>query len=210
MTMRGSVKKACRLAFIVAFAGLTIRLPAMAGELGSPSPAHHRHLPDTPVRSTAGYVAPPVQLVRNDGRRVWLPDEIDDGRAVVLDFIYTTCTTVCSVSSQTFAALQERLGAERAHVHLMSISIDPEQDTPKRLDEYARRFDAGPQWQLYTGSAEASERVQQAFNAFRGSKMSHDPVMFLRAAPGAPWVRLDGFATVDELMNQLHRPVATR
>lgn len=151
------------------------------------------------TRSTANYTLPRVDLVRQDGKTVALPDELDDGRPVVLNFIFTTCATVCPVTSQIFAQLQRRLGSDRDRVHLVSISIDPEEDTPARLGEYARKFKAGPQWTHYTGTVQASIAAQRAFDVYRGDKMNHTPVTFLRGAPGRPWVRIDGFATADEL-----------
>jgi protein SCO1/2 len=95
-------------------------------------------------------------------------------------------------------------------VHLVSISIDPEQDTPERLSEYARRFHAGPEWRFYTGTTQASVAVQRAFEAYRGDKMDHTPATFLRAAPGRPWVRIDGFASSEELAREFHELVAAR
>jgi protein SCO1/2 len=185
---------------------------APAGEAADPH-AHCREAAAAARRvsvSTADYQVPSVTLVRDDGRQVSLPDELDDGRPVVLDFVYTSCTTICPVLSGTFTRLQEELGAAGGRFHLVSISIDPEQDTPPRLAEYARRFHAGPRWQHYTGTAEASVAVQRAFAAYRGDKMEHTPVTFLRAAPGQRWVRVDGFASPDELAQELRLLVATR
>jgi protein SCO1/2 len=119
---------------------------------------------------------------------------------VVLNFIFTTCSSICPLMSQTFAQFDRQLGAERSRVHLMSISVDPEEDTPARLREYARKFHAGPEWQHYTGTVEASLAAQRAFNVWRGDKMSHTPITLLRAAPGRPWVRIDGFVTPSELV----------
>ena len=151
--------------------------------------------------SWVDYVAPPVQLLRENGRAVSLPTELDDGRAVVMNFIYTTCETTCPLSSATFAQFQARLGAKREHVHLVSISTDPEQDTPAELRAYARKFNAGPEWQFYTGTVQASITAQQAFGAYRGDKMSHTPLVLMRAAPGKPWLRIDGFVTPDQLLH---------
>jgi protein SCO1/2 len=158
--------------------------------------------------STASYTVPRVTLVRDDGKAVTLAEELADGRPVVLDFIFTTCTTICPIMSQTFTQLQEKLGDERERVHLVSISIDPDQDTPERLAAYAAKFRAGSGWRLYTGSAEASVAVQRAFEAYRGDKMSHTPVTFLRAGAGRPWVRIDGFASAEELARALHDQLA--
>jgi len=172
--------------------------------------AHHHAVKPQTTRSTADYDVPNVKLTRDDGRTVELQQELADGRPVVLNFIYTTCTSICPLSSQTFADLQEKLGAGRSKVHLVSISIDPEQDTPARLREYAKRFGAGPEWQHYTGTLAASQAVQRAFNVDRGSKMNHTPVTFVRIAPGHDWVRIDGFATADEVAHELPQTIALR
>ncbi len=117
-------------------------------------------------RSSVSYQTPDVRLVRQDGQTVSLRRELDDGRPVLLNFIFTTCTSICPLSSRTLEEFQHRLGAEATHVHLVSISIDPEQDTPGRLAEYARKFHAGPEWQYYTGTAAASIAAQRAFDVY--------------------------------------------
>jgi protein SCO1/2 len=160
--------------------------------------------------SSVDYKLPDVRLVRDDGKSVTLAEELSDGRPVVLNFIYTTCNTICPVMSQTFAQLQRKLGDEAGKVHMVSISIDPEYDTPARLAEYSKRFGAGAQWHFYTGTAQDSVAAQRAFDAFRGDKMSHTPVTFLRPASGSRWVRVDGFATSDELAAKVRELVASR
>jgi len=166
--------------------------------------AHHHHnmSPET-TRSTVNYTVPDVKLVRDDGKTVMLGEELNDGRPVVLTFIYTSCTTVCPMTSHTLAQLETKLGSAKSSVHLMSITIDPEQDTPQRLHEYAKSYSAGPEWQHYTGSLAASQTAQRAFDVYRGNKMNHAPAMLVRTAPGAPWVRIDGFATADQLLAEL-------
>lgn len=164
---------------------------------------HHHQVAETPYqRSTQDYALPDVALAREDGTGVRFPADIDDGRPVVLNFIFTTCTAICPLLSQTFAAFQTKLGPDVAQVHMVSVSIDPEEDTPARLAEYAQRYGAGPQWTHYTGTLEASIAVQKAFQAYYGDKMNHRPVAFLRRAPGEPWVRLEGFTSPDDLVRE--------
>jgi protein SCO1/2 len=191
----------------VALAGTALRVRA-----GDDHQHHHHHQPAADAapghaRQVAQYRLPTVELVRADGARVSFPQEIDDGRPVVLNFIYTSCTAICPILSQGFAEFQRKLGDEREQVRMVSISIDPEQDTPKRLAAYAERHDAGAQWGFYTGSSAASVSLQKAFQAWFGGKMHHRPVTFLRAAPGQPWVRLDGFISPDELLAEYRRLV---
>ncbi|KUZ71936.1 hypothetical protein WI36_18400 [Burkholderia ubonensis] len=169
---------------------------------------HHAVAPGT-THSMADYALPPVELVRDDGRTVSLVDELNDGRPVILTFIYTSCTTICPMISQTLERLQGELGGDRDKVHIVSISIDPEEDTPARLRAYAERFGAGPEWQHYTGTVDASIAAQRAFNVYRGDKMNHAPVAFLRAAPGRQWMRIDGFATPSELLAAYRDVVAS-
>jgi protein SCO1 len=199
-------------ALALAVAGLLF--PPVARAEDTPDPhAHCREMARAmkrATRSTATYTLPQVDLVRDDGKAVSLASVLDDGRPVVLDFIFTTCTTICPVLSENFTQLQKKLGSQGDKVHLVSISIDPEQDTPERLSEYARRFHAGPEWRFYTGTTQASVAVQRAFEAYRGDKMDHTPATFLRAAPGRPWVRIDGFASSDELAREFHELVAAR
>jgi protein SCO1/2 len=140
-------------------------------------------------------------VVRDDGKTVSLLREVDDGRPVFLNFIFTSCPGICPLMSEAFRQLQVRLGDARSKVHMVSMSIDPEADTPARLREYAAQFRAGSQWQHYTGTVEASLAMQRAFGVYNGDKMNHAPVTFFRAAPDQPWTQLSGFATAGDLFN---------
>jgi protein SCO1/2 len=171
--------------------------------------AHHHHVTAEITRTPATYQVPRVTLVRDDGKSVALADELDDGRPVVLSFIYKSCTTICPLTSMTLADLQQRLGAGRDKVHLVSISIDPEQDTPARLREYARKFGAGPEWNHYTGTVASSVAVQTAFGVYAGDKMSHRPVTLLRTGPANRWVRIDGFASSEQMLAELQHAGST-
>ncbi len=158
------------------------------------------------VRTVAAYAVPDVKLVDPDGTPVPLRSELADPRKpVILNFIFTSCGAVCPVMSATFSQVQLALGAERDTVRMVSISIDPEQDTPAALKAYAGKYGAGPQWQMLTGSLADSIAVQRAFAVYRGDKMNHQPATFLRAAPGQPWVRLDGFASAADILREVRQ-----
>jgi protein SCO1/2 len=189
------------VSFVIASAAMADTPASMNTHTADDSQAHHPTYTSGDVqRLEAAYVIPAVDLVRDDGKTVSLPAELDDGRPVVLDFIYTSCSTICPLSSQVFAQFQRALGARHESVHLVSISTDPEQDSPARLHAYAQQFHAARGWDHYTGTLAASIAVQRAFGAYHGDKMSHAPLTLMRAAPGKPWVRLDGFATGRDLL----------
>jgi protein SCO1/2 len=199
----------------LALAGLVLGCAAIVGRAAALSTdadvgGHRHHLAPETIRTLADYAVPRIALVREDGKNVVLSNEIDDGKPVVLSFVYTTCTTICPLTSMTLAQVQAGLGDARDRVHLVSISIDPEQDTPARLREYALKFGAGPQWHHYTGTVGASVASQRAFDVYRGDKMSHTPVVLVRTRPTERWVRFEGFATADQLLAELRPAVAVR
>ena len=195
---------------IALLALLPLALPA-AARAGEHDHHHHHHHVAAPSsatisRSEVRLTLPKVALKTQDGKAVVLPELIDDGRPVLLNFIYTSCTAICPPMTRIFAEVQDKLGADRARVRIVSVSIDPEEDTPKRLRDYARQFGAAEPWVFVTGSSAASESVQKAFNAYRPDKMGHTPLTFLRRAPGQPWVRLDGLAQAPQILAEL-RPM---
>lgn len=168
---------------------------------------HMQHKHDTPQeespkRSVVSYQLPDVTLVREDGKKISFAEDMRDSKPVYLNFIYTSCTAICPVMSQLFAGLQTRLGNEASEVRMVSVSIDPEYDTPARLSKYARQYSAGPQWHFYTGTIQSSVAVQKAFDVYNLDKMNHTVVTFFRAKPDSAWVRLDGFVMPDALLRE--------
>ena len=151
-------------------------------------------------RSTVQVRLPSVPVRQQTGKLVAFDAALDDTRPVLLNFVYTTCTSICFPMSQVFAAAQERLGTRADQLQMISVSIDPGQDTPGRLAEYAARLGAGPQWTFHTGSQDAVDAIQRAFNVYRPDKMSHTPVTFVRPRGSRQWLRLDGFASPDRLI----------
>ncbi len=171
---------------------------------------HHQHAMSGSgyKRSVASYQIPDVKLLDEKGHEVALANSLGADKPVLLNFIFTTCTTICPAMSATFSQVQTRLGEEGGSVRMVSISIDPEHDSPTQLSAYAKRFEAGPQWSMLTGKLEDSIAVQRAFDVYRGDKMNHEPVTFMRKGADQPWVRIDGFASADELLRE-YRGLAT-
>lgn len=196
------------LALTILFAGTVMAMTAGRAQAETEHHHHHHAMADSSgyQRMSASYEVPDVRLVDMDGAPVSLRDGLGGNEPVMLNFIFTSCTAICPVMSATFRQVQEQLGEERNKVRMVSISIDPENDTPERLREYASRFEAGPQWRMLTGSVADSIAVQRAFGTFRGDKMNHAPATFLRAGgPGQPWLRLDGLASASDIIHEYHK-----
>ena len=194
---------------VLAAALLAQLLPAARAD-DPPAAAGDQPLPSRVHVSSARVDLPNVRVVRADGREIALRDDLNDGRPVVLNFIYTSCTTTCPLLSQVFAEFSKRLGPEHSQVHLVSISIDPEQDRPRELRAYAARYHADANWEFLTGTWASSLAIQRAFYVDRGDKMSHTPVTFIRSTPGLPWSRIDGLVTPGQLLQSLTALLAAR
>jgi protein SCO1/2 len=176
-----------------------------AGHDMSTMDPHAHHHADTNAavkRSMVDITVAATPIVRQDGAKTTLAKELDGGKPVILAFIYTSCTTVCPVTSQILAKTQDLLGADLKNVRIVSISIDPEYDTPERLLAYAKKFDAQPQWQHYTGTLANSVAIQKSFGAYRGDKMNHVPLMFVNGGGKKGWVQLEGFPSAEQLVKE--------
>jgi len=154
-------------------------------------------------RSVQPYAMPDVTLVNQDGARVKLKTLLASGKPVALDFIYGTCTTICPVLSAGFASVQQRLAPDTQRVLLISITIDPEHDTPRVMKEYLKQYRAKPGWDFLTGTREDIDKVMRAFDSYVPDKMSHRQLTFLLAPGADTWVRTDGLMRSSELMAEL-------
>jgi protein SCO1 len=141
-------------------------------------------------RSIESYTLPDVVLVNQDGIKVPFKSYIETDKPVVLDFIYGTCTTICPVLSAGYYSLQKRLGSDVQKVRLVSITIDPENDSPRVLKEYLVKYHARPGWDFLTGSRADIDRVMRSFDAYIPDKMSHYQLTLIRSPKDGKWTRI--------------------
>lgn len=153
-------------------------------------------------RTTVPYDIPDIPLTAMDGHATTAAQALGHTGPVMLNFIFTTCRTICPVLSATFAQVETLLGQEAKRIRFVSITIDPEEDTPNILRRYARKYHADGNWTFFTGRREDIVDLQRAFDIYRGNKMSHRPVTFLRAQNSGPWLRLEGFPTAKDLAQE--------
>jgi protein SCO1/2 len=152
--------------------------------------------------SEKSYLTPDVSLIRMTGKTVSLREELSHDQPVILSFIFTSCTTICPVLTATLAQAEKQLINEPVVPRIVSVSIDPEYDTPERLQSYASSYRTGPDWIFLTGDRKSIIEVQRAFDAYRGDKMNHIPLTLLRGTGDETWVRLEGFTTAADLVHE--------
>jgi protein SCO1/2 len=153
-------------------------------------------------RTIENYTIPDVVLVNQNGARIRFKDLLTSNQPVIVDFIFGTCTTICPVLSASYVNLQQKLGSDSQKVKLVSISIDPENDTPKVMKEYLKRYRAMPGWDFLTGSRADIDKVMYAFNAYIPNKMSHYPLTLIRSPADGKWTRIFGLMSSSEFMTE--------
>jgi protein SCO1/2 len=118
--------------------------------------------------------APEFSLTSQDGRQVTLADF--RGRVVAVTFIYTSCTTTCPVLTPTMSFVQDQLGPKfGTKIAFVSITVDPERDTPEVLKEYAQAFGANlAGWAFLTGSPGAIRDVARRYGVFASKTANGD------------------------------------
>jgi protein SCO1/2 len=156
-------------------------------------------------RTAETYKIPDVVLINQDGNKVQFASLLSSDKPVIVDFIFGTCTTICPVLSAGFVNLQQKLGPNAQKVQLVSISIDPENDTPKVLKEYLKRYRAKPGWDFLTGSRKDIDSVMRAFNAYIPNKMSHFPLTLIRTPGDGTWIRIFGLMSSSEFMGEYQK-----
>ena len=156
-------------------------------------------------RSVETYTIPDVVLTNQDGEKVRFKKLLESGQPVAVDFIYATCTTICPILSAGYANLQRKLGTDTARVHLVSITIDPENDTPPILKDYLAKYQAKPGWDFLTGSRRDIDRVMTAFDAYFRDKMDHKPLTFIRSPKDGKWIRLYGLMSGIDFLEEYQK-----
>jgi protein SCO1 len=179
---------ACGLVWPLAFGG---------GGLRGQSPARYQRTPEA-------YKLPDITLLSQDRVKVQFKDLASSGKPVALALNYTTCTTVYPLIAAGFANLQRKLGPDAQKVWLISLSIDPEYDTPELMKEYLQRYGAKPGWDFLTGSKKDVVSVMRAFDAYVADKMDkHTPLTFLWLPSENRWIRIHGLMSTKDLMKEI-------
>jgi len=154
----------------------------------------------------AGLQVPDVAVTDQEGRPVRFYSDLVRGKVVAINFIFTHCTTICPPLGANFAKLRQMLG-ERAgrEVRLISVSVDPGNDTPARLKAWAEKFGhGGPGWTLVTGEREQVSTLLKALGAYTADPASHSPLLLLGNDATGHWTRAHGLAPPAVIAGLLH------
>ena len=153
------------------------------------------------TRSPAEKYFSDVELINQDGQKMRFYNDVLKDKVVVINTFFATCAGVCPPINRTLERMQEALGDRLGKdAFLVSMSVDPETDTPVRLKEYSRRFHARPGWIFLTGKKENVDWALYKLGQYVETKDGHTTIIIIGNEPKGLWKKAFGLAKADELM----------
>ena len=175
---------------------------------------HHTMLADVKPKA-ARVTLHDIQLVDLDGEAVRFKSEAVGNRIVVFGFIYTSCTTICPVTSAILGEVQKRLIeklGERfgSDVKVITLTVDPATDTPERLKDYAANFGSRAGWLWLTGDKPQVTRVLTGLGAYAADFTRHSGAVLVGDAHSGDWIRFYGIPDARDIVDHVEHLLAAR
>jgi protein SCO1 len=169
-----------------------------------------KELQAAPLQASSKVVSPAERyfgdalLTNQDGKPLRLYTDILKGNVVIINSFYSTCSSVCRVTIPVLKQLQENLG-ERVgkDVRLVSITVDPENDTPEILRRYAAGVGAKPGWEFLTGDKQTVDEVLYKFGLYTEAKEDHSNVFIVGNERTGLWKKVLGIAPPYEIFRSV-------
>lgn len=144
---------------------------------------------------------PDTELLDQNGRKIHFYTDLVKDQTVVINFIFTTCTTICPPLGATFARVQKELGDKVGRdVRFISISVDPATDTPERLKAWGAKFHAGEGWTFVTGDKPQVDELLRALGASSARREDHSPTILIGNDAHGTWTRAYGLANPSRII----------
>lgn len=151
------------------------------------------------------FVIPDVVVSDQDGKKLNFYTDLVKNKKVILNFVYTSCNGICPATGGNFAKLRTALGPKVGKdVFMITVTTDPETDTPERLKTWSKKFNPTPGWTLVTGSVENITRLLEVFTGDGVSTGYHVPAICIvdDAKNSQKWNY--GLAPIDELLRMVN------
>jgi protein SCO1 len=143
---------------------------------------------------------PDVALVDQTGVPRRFVHDLIEGKIAVVSFVFTGCSTICSPIGANMGALDGLLGDRvGAGVSLVSVTLDPFNDTPTQLAKWRAQFDSAPGWRLLTGDPDKVDRVLHAMRQDTADIAQHDALLWVGDPHTGTWTRVSALAAPDML-----------
>ncbi len=152
---------------------------------------------------------PNTTVYDQNGRRLNFYNDLIKGKTVAINFIFTTCTTICPPLEATFRKVQQELGERVGRdVQMISISVDPTTDTPERLKNFSAKFKAAPGWTFITGNKPEIDQLLRVLGASVTDKNNHSPMLLVGNDAANYWTRTYGLAPASTIIKVITETAA--
>jgi len=160
---------------------------------------------DAPAEVAAGparrYFGDAVLVDQHGKPHRFYTDLVHD-RIVVIDVFFTHCTSSCPMLAGTFAKLQDHLGERLGRdAYMLSISVDPQHDTPDKLEDYAQRFQARPGWYFLTGDRAQVEQTLRRLGLWVDQPNDHNALVLVGNDRTGLWKKAFGLARPEAVID---------
>jgi protein SCO1 len=149
---------------------------------------------------------PDVLLQDHEGRSVRLLRDVLQNRVFVLNFIFTSCTTVCPPQTALLKQARDSLPAVTAPLVWLSLSVDPLSDTPAMLNTYRHKFAIAPgqtPWYFLTGEPNTVANLRAIWGDKTNNPNEHLSRLIVGSALTRRYTKLDAFAPPHVLIRRL-------
>jgi protein SCO1 len=151
----------------------------------------------------AQLAVPDVQVVDQSGQRLRFSSDIVKGRIAVVNGFFTTCTAFCPITQENLARLAKALGDRMGRdVVIVSVSVDPENDTPERMKAWGEKFHIAPGWTLVSGKKEDVQTLLKSLGLYVETPQRHQSALMI-GSQKAGWVRASSWSSAEKLVKVL-------
>jgi len=183
-------------------------LCAVAEGGASPQPTRASAQPTTTVaqnpsntESAAQKYFTDVVLVNQNGEKMRLYSDLLKGKVVIINSFFATCQGSCLPMNRNLEKVQEALSDRVGKdLYIISISVDPNIDTPANLKEYAKKLHARPGWYFLTGEKQNVEFALRKLGEYVADKQDHLNIFIIGNERTGLWKKAFGLAPSDELV----------
>lgn len=149
-------------------------------------------------------------MVRDQtGHELAFASEVIGDRVVVIDFIFTSCTTICPVTTSLLQAARTRLSdIDQDQLVFVSVSINSNVDTPQRLATFAARH--GAEWSFITGDKTVLDELLQNLNSYSTNPEDHAPMILVGDAASGQFSRMFGLPDPERVERHVRAMIEKR
>jgi cytochrome oxidase Cu insertion factor (SCO1/SenC/PrrC family) len=132
-----------------------------------------------------------LPVVTQDGKKLRFFTDVLKDHVVLVSLFYTNCTGMCPLTNQKLAEVQDLLGDDFGRkIRFVSLTLEPETDTPEVLKDYAMKFEAKDGWLFLTGDKKHLEKITNRLGQANREKETHNPYVMIGNVGIARWSKI--------------------